>query len=484
MKLSIEFPHSRAAQTDLKAVKTPVPIFLTHDGVFGHVCVDSAESLPRLAGARMEIRLVGMDSRLFRKIRLTRRDQGYIKTSMVWAESSIASPDGKSLAISHKVSNFTAACVQHLMAASLSAKKVTEIGKVLDLLQRPPLRLSNDDVAPRSQEILHFHFPLNPVTLISTGLATDGQGRRACSTDLLPSSLDEKSSMAAELKSSTPKTTVVVFYQVQAKLYLGDAFLGSASRQVHIFDCSEVAPPLCLGDFGSEYKSRQEAVLRKNVLQKFGMLSMEATQPDPFVFSYAGDTATTKVLLQASVRKTVAPLEADDPDTFEVAVTWKLQSSTFVSMERMDRQPTIRQAACSSSMVRLVKTGQGQRLKMMWSDWIKSDPPDSVKRETSTQWTAVHPLWLSIKGSSTLAPTFSLPYVSHRYSILLDFAISGPGRSRTTLKIPIQLLYRSEAAYSACLLEHEPSCSPTTLILSPFLGASDGHNVDLPPYIA
>ena len=290
--------------------------------------------------------------------------------------------------------------------------------------------------------------------------------------------------MAAEFKSSTPKTTVVVFYQVQAKLYLGDAFLGSATRQVHIFDCSEVAPPLCLGDFGSEYNSRQETVLRKNVLQKFGMLLMEATQPDPFVFSYAGDTATTKILLQASVRKTIPPLEVDQPDTFEVAITWKLQSSTFVSMEKMDRQPTMRQAASSSSMVRLVKTGQDQRLKMMWSEWIKSDQPDSVKGETSTQWTAVHPLWLSIKSSSALAPTFSLPYVSHRYSILLDVAISGPGRSRATLKIPIQLIYRSEAAYSACLLEDEPSCSPTVLIQSPFPTVSDGHNVDLPTYIA
>ena len=76
MKLSIEFPHSHPAETSLKTDKTPVPVFLTHDGVSGHVCTDSAESPQMLFGAMMEIRLVGMDSRLFRIIGLTRRNKG------------------------------------------------------------------------------------------------------------------------------------------------------------------------------------------------------------------------------------------------------------------------------------------------------------------------------------------------------------------------------------------------------------------------
>ena len=290
--------------------------------------------------------------------------------------------------------------------------------------------------------------------------------------------------MIAEFKNSAPKTAVVVFYQIQAKLYLTDALLASATHKVHIFDCSEVAPPLCLGDFGSEYNSRRETVIRKNVFQKLGRMSIEATQPDPFVFGCAGDSATTKLILQVSVHKTHAPLEVGDPDTFEAAITWKLQSSTFVSTKTMDSQPTMRQASCSSSMARLVKTGQGHRLKMIWSDWTRSNPLDPVCSGTTTQWTGMHPLWLSIKSSSELAPTFSLPFVSRRYSVLLDVDVSGPGRSRAELKIPVQLIYQSEAAHSAFLAEGEPSCSPTVLIQSPFQAVSDGDNVGLPPYIA
>ena len=354
---------------------------------------------------------------------------------------------------------------------------------MLDLLQRTTLRRSNDLIS-RSYEISRFHFPLKPVAFGATGLFTDDINHRVCSRDILPSSLDEKSSITAEIKNSSPKSAAAVIYQVQANLYLGDALLASAAHKVHIFDCSEVAPPLCLGDFGSEYVSRRETIIRKNVFQKVGLMSIEATQPDPFVFGRAGDSEATKILLQVSVQKTYAPFEVAEPDTFQAAITWKLQSSTFISMETMDRQATIRQAACSSSMARLVNTGQGHRLKMIWSDWKRSNLPDPVYSGTITQWTAVHPLWLSVQSSHVLAPTFSLPSISRRYSILLDVAVSGFGRSHAKLKIPVQLIYRSDAACSAGLLEGEPSCLPTEPTQPPSQTLSDRHNVDLPPYLA
>lgn len=338
-------------------------------------------------------------------------------------------------------------------------------------------------ISSRSLEISRFHFPLKPVAVSPTGLVTDDINHRVWSRDILPSSLDEKSSMTAEIKNSLPKSAAAVLYQVQANLYLGDDLLARAAHNVHIFDCSEVAPPLCLGDFGSEYVARQETVIRKNLFQKLGLMSIEAAQPDPFVFGCAGDSEATKMLLQVSVHKTHAPFEVAEPGTFEAAITWKLQSSTFISMETMDRQPTIRQTACSSSMAHLVNASQGHRLKMIWSDWKRSNPPDPVCNGTNTQWTAVHPIWLSVQSSCVLAPTFSLPYISRRYSILLDVAVSGPGRSHATLKIPVQLIYRSDAARSACLLEGEPSCS-IELTQPPFQAVSYRNNVDLPPYLA
>ena len=68
MKLNIEFLQSQPAERSLKNNHALAPIFLTHDGVSGHVRVDSAENPQALSGPMMEIRLVGMESLLVSKI--------------------------------------------------------------------------------------------------------------------------------------------------------------------------------------------------------------------------------------------------------------------------------------------------------------------------------------------------------------------------------------------------------------------------------
>ena len=60
MKLIIEFPTSCPAERCKNGVQTPAPVFLTHDGVSGHIRVDSAQNLQVLSGSKIEIRLVGM----------------------------------------------------------------------------------------------------------------------------------------------------------------------------------------------------------------------------------------------------------------------------------------------------------------------------------------------------------------------------------------------------------------------------------------
>ena len=60
MKLIIDFHTSCPAERCKNGVQTPAPVFLTHDGVSGHIRVDSAQNSQVLSGANTEVRLVSM----------------------------------------------------------------------------------------------------------------------------------------------------------------------------------------------------------------------------------------------------------------------------------------------------------------------------------------------------------------------------------------------------------------------------------------
>lgn len=72
--------------------------------------------------------------------------------------------------------------------------------------------------------------------------------------------------MRTELKNSAPKTAASISYALHARLYRGDALLASHVQKIHIFDCSEIAPPLVVEDFIPEYNVCQESLMRKNIV--------------------------------------------------------------------------------------------------------------------------------------------------------------------------------------------------------------------------
>jgi hypothetical protein len=148
-----------------------------------------------------------------------------------------------------------------------------------------------------------------------------------------------------------------------------------------------------------------------------------------------------------------------EPGDFEVSINGRLQYSTFVCMHMPQATPTTRQVTTSPSMAHIVKPGSNHYLKMRWSNWMRTNSSDSEYAE----WSASYPIWLSMESSSTLPPTFSLPYLSRRYSIMFQANISGPCRSRVTLKLPVQIAYQSKEAPSSPG-ELSPSCVPESAL--------------------
>lgn len=346
-------------------------------------------------------------------------------------------------------------------------------GQIVDVVQRYEVR-SLHAPSPCTIDICHFQIPLALIAVPDDNSHAD----RCDNRGQLPSSLEQRTSAALDWKSSAPKTTASVSYTLNADLWRGNVLLVSHSRKVRIFNCSEIAPPLCLGDFGKEYSNCQEIVMRKNLIQKIGKMSIKATQPDALIFSGPDASATTKVLLQLRLQTIYDPGEGCEPGAFEAAIKWTLRSSTFVCMHMQAATPTIGQLTRSPSMGCIKSTCATHRLKMLWSDWRpNSADPDS------REWTATYPLWLSIKSSPALPPTFLLPYLSRRYTIAIEISISGQWHSKSTLTLPVQVTYQSKANPSQCLLQSSRSCTTEGPVGGVALPASS-NGQELPPYLA
>lgn len=338
----------------------------------------------------------------------------------------------------------------------------------MDLVQHIPIHVDRT----RTSQPVHFHFLLRH----------KAKDKAVC----FPSSLDHESSITPGLRDSDPLTAASIKYELQFRFYRGDTIIADTTRKVYIFGCNECAPPICVQDFGSEYSAKTVASLRRNLFQKAGTIIIEATQPCPFVFMAGADSATTGIPIRASLRSRANTTDlVNGSNKLEVDVSWRLQTSTFVSMFEFTGRPTVLEAERSHSLVRLVSTGRAHHDKTYWSDWSPARQSGESSSDGRIDYTMEDTVRLSLPSSSLLAPTTSLRLISRRYCILLELKVSGSSRSRSVLKLPIQVVYQSQPANvvqdTASLgldvvpLRQHFQCNPPAL---------QGDCTGLPPYTA
>jgi hypothetical protein len=291
---------------------------------------------------------------------------------------------------------------------------------VLDLIQGHDVRRVIDAAFPCSSQLCHFQIPLDPGSTLDDNcfLNRPGGWRH------LPSPVEQKSPLGTGLKTSAPTTTASVSYVLQARLFRGETLLASHRQKIYVFDCSEIAPPLVVEDFTPEYILRSKFVGNdENIAQCYIVHSPGASWRQ-----------------RARRLRGIHQLEATVFD--------------FCLYDMPEATPTTRQVTMSPSMAHIVKAGSNHHLKMRWSNWVRIDSSNSEYAE----WSASYPIWLCMERSSKLPPTFSLPYLSRRYSILFEASISDPCRSRVALKLPVQIAYQSKEALSPSTRDLSPSC--------------------------
>ena len=155
---------------------------------------------------------------------------------------------------------------------------------------------------------------------------------------------------------------------VQAHVFRDGKILASVSKDIRIFDIMEPLPPICLSDFLSEYRCRQERALKKHIFTKVGIFSAIIVEPEPFVFYEGRLSVLTRLLIRFTVKDlgarghdvTVAPSDA--------TITWQLKTSTIVSTQPMDFVPTLHQADRTPSITLVTIYGIRHQLKIVLSD--------------------------------------------------------------------------------------------------------------------
>lgn len=362
----------------------------------------------------------------------------------------------------------------HLLPQVINVLQQLTMEQVLDFIERHRVRRAVGATVPNSSWICHFKITLAPGPLFEDNCFLNRPER----WQRLPSSLEQKSPIWTELRHSGPKTAASVSYTLHARLHRGDALLASHVQKINIFDCSEIAPPLDIEDFTPEYNVCQESLLRKYIFQKLGRMAIGAKQPPALIFSKPGELAATKVLLNVTLHTIQEHFAGCAQDVLEASINWRLQSSTFVCMHMPNAIPTIRQVTTSPSMGHIVKASSTHHLKMRWSNWVRKNPAGSEY----TEWTASYPVLLPVESTSTLPPTFFLPYLSRRYSILLEISISGPCRSRATLKLPVQIVYQSVGTLSLSTGELSQS-SASAYVVAGISPLRNHDRQELPSYL-
>lgn len=349
--------------------------------------------------------------------------------------------------------------------------------QVLDLFQERSLRLQEVDTSART---ISYPFRFLPATqnVNSTENSIDDEMITTWpSGQQLPPSLERKSSLSSDLRGDSPQSFVSVTYDVQAKVCAGTNQVAYTSRGVDIFPSSTIAPPLFIENSGTEYTMSQKSSLKRAFLQRVGSMIVHCPQPEPFVYSETDDCATTKVLLQVKLSIADGILQGSHPGILSATVDWKLRSSTIVSMQEQSTSSMPRQLRSSALSANIGKDGSMHDLKMLWSSWTKL-PSSTPKR---SEWTSVQPMLLSCPSVSSMPPTFTLPKISHRYTLILNINVSEPYRSKASLRVPIQVVYQSGSAGQPIRSELERICSIVD-VNTDCISIGDDDEVWLPPY--
>lgn len=242
-----------------------------------------------------------------------------------------------------------------------------------------------------------------------------------------------------------PRAAARVTYQLTARLVRDHKILAQIRQPIILLASQTPSPPICIADFKGEYRTVQKSVLRTSLRKKAGELSVIVQEPKQLTTKASGDELVVELPVKLQLKRTRQELSSGQPSYVKAEVKWQFQYSTFVSVLEQQGPPSLQQALCSPATAFVRSTLDSKTVDMAWRHWkpLESGPENSMNMIESEQ-----SLWLRLPPTEVLTPTFWSPFLSRRYSILLQLKILQPGSARIEVEVPIQVGIEAESPTS------------------------------------
>jgi len=299
-----------------------------------------------------------------------------------------------------------------------------------------------------------FNFPLHKEPWSTPPPCSDdeeGVARKYLRT--LPSSLNVFGPWCPSAQGQACcQAEAIVKYEVEATAFRGDDVISKFAQEVRIYDSSDShPPPVHMADFPDEYSCTQEKRLRRFTFLG-SRLTITASEPKPLEVRPHGDLAMTAFAFKFIMRNDTN--DSSPPRMLDVRISSLLKAITFISVNKLSSQPTVKQSIHSPCLAAVPKFGRSYHRSLRVCHWTRGHG-----HQTGNDWIAHALVWLPITENATPAPTFFTPYLSRRYSVSLRLDVKGQGKALFNLHVPLQIVYPMGAG-SADAPSYEVATTP------------------------
>ncbi|RAK98495.1 uncharacterized protein BO80DRAFT_427322 [Aspergillus ibericus CBS 121593] len=330
------------------------------------------------------------------------------------------------------------------MAKNLILLRASDI-RELSQIQSPTTR-------PPSQTFIHpFHFNI-PQTADPTSSNTE-------TSVSLPPSLSLKPLSVYDSNDLTLHGQCRIEYCLKARLFDQSGCIAEDQFPVTFAPAHECPPPVCIGDFPREYTLQSSNRVRDLLsLRDLYYLSVETEEPAPLHLNRL-NTAFTIIPLKLRYQ-CLAPSKHHHhhnqphtpPDLF-AKIRTTLRATTFLSVTSQPRVP-IQLEANKLHNFRLlgntIKIGSTQTRKLRLASWERENT-HQLNQDQPVIWASTAHLIFTFDNDDYVPPTFTHPYVSRRYSLLISIDVDGARDVSFQLQVPVHVSYdRGQGGVSSC----------------------------------
>lgn len=248
-----------------------------------------------------------------------------------------------------------------------------------------------------------------------------------------------------------PRAGARVTYRLTARLLRDHRTIDRIMQPILLLVSQMPSPPMCITDFKGEYRMIQKSVLRSSLLKKTGELTVIVQEPKQLTVKAQCENSVVELPVKLQLERSRQEMSFGQPLRVEAEVKWQFRFSTFVSIMEQRGPPTLKQATSSPATAFVRSTLQSRTVNMAWRNWkpARNSSEDSTKLIESEQ-----SLWLSLPHTEVLTPTFWSPFLSRRYSIMVQVKVTQPGSAKIEVEVPIQVGIEAEspASYEQSLM--------------------------------